>query len=101
MALVQAPLVVVVLFARQCIYIILDLFNKNLCWLEGGNVMLRNLYSDVFLNVTSNLFSPLLDDERAETTDVNIFSISQRAFHFLKKGLQCYQHINFWHTSLL
>ena len=87
MALVQAPLVVVVLFARQCIYIILDLFNKNLSRFEGRNVMLGNLNSHIFLDMAANFFGPLLDDERAETTDVNIFSISQRAFHLLEKGL--------------
>lgn len=62
---------------------------------ESRNEMLRDLYSNILLDVTTDLGRTFLQDETTETADVNRFPFDQRSFHFFEESLQGYQDVNF------
>ena len=51
--------------------VLLDGSNENLGRLERGNVVLRDGHCGSLGDVACSLLSPMLDDEAAETTEVN------------------------------
>ena len=76
LTLVRGHLMPLVLFSvwhnsRDLKLVLLDGSNENLGRLERGNVVLRDGHGGSLGDVARSLLSPMLDDEAAETTEVN------------------------------
>lgn len=48
---------------------------------ESRDVVSRNNYGDVLAYVAGSLFGSLLDYERTESTEINIFAVCETVFH--------------------
>ena len=66
---------------------VLDLINKDLCWLEAWNVVLVNDDGRITRNVTRNFFLSLFIDETSETANINIMSGGHGVFY---NGKECF-----------
>lgn len=74
-----------------------NVLHENLSGLEGGNLMLGNNDSGVLRDVAGCLLAAGLDDEAAESAEIDVLSVSERIFydfHELLNGAEDLSAVN-------
>lgn len=79
----------------------LHILHEALGGLEGGNVVGGNLNGLVLENVPARLLRTALDDETAETAEIDVVSTFQRIPHGFHKRLNCRLYVLALNTCLV
>lgn len=60
-------------------------FHEHFCGLESWDLVFGNDDSSILGDIAGSLFAAGLYDEASETTEVNVFTVSQRVLHNFHK----------------
>ena len=63
----------------------LDNVHKYLCWFERRYIVSRNSHCCILCNISRSLLSTMLDNEAAETAEINRIAFCKRILHALHK----------------
>ena len=77
----------------------LNTIHEHLGWLESWNVVLWDYDSGVFRDVASCFLRTGLDNEASETSEVNIFSVSERILNLFHEFFDSSENRRFVNTG--
>jgi len=70
-------------------------------WLEGWDIVLRNMNSYILLDVAAYLGGAFLGDKTSETTDIDVLPARERVLPLFEHGFEGNQNINFGYPSFV